>query len=72
MTDQLTKIEKHSVKVFELLLSKQTNELQTCLNAFSAAACQLVDYLVSGNTGITTFSATICKKAVKILRIVTS
>ena len=40
--------------------------------AFSAEACQLVDYLVSGDTGITTFSATICKKAVRILRMVIS
>jgi hypothetical protein len=47
------KIEKYCVRLFQLLLSKQTAELQSCLNSFSGAVCQLIDYLVSDMGGIT-------------------
>jgi len=32
LTDPLKKIDKQCVNVFQLLLSKQTKELQTCLS----------------------------------------
>lgn len=47
MIEQLTKIDKCISKLFHLILSKQSNELQLTLNFFSAALCQLLDYMVS-------------------------